>query len=433
MAFPPHAFSTTDGAANSEWEVHKLAAVGLRRLGAYVIGTACMLFALSFFQLTEPAGLLDSLKSEFGDDDRLRDLFEGLTSKTPLPLSLVSARWALVACAAAGLGLIITARIKKNELHHPVMLAGAVTWSVCAVGAFATAGTGGLGGALGVGMVPFLWTWAWSMPGGRKKALLPVAGGAAIHVAIAMALTHLSFSPAGIGTVAAVFLSVGATLVAAQAIETWRVKANDVSQTDWLTGALSRRALEERLGALCAQRQRSLAPLALVMFDIDRFRSINDKHGRAAGDELLEMLVSGIKAEIRASDFLGRYGGDEFLLVLDECEGASAVSLLERLRERFGSKPISVKDAQVRVSFSAGVVSVGTGDPLELRELLRSAERALEASKEAGRNRTSVAPPPPPGASSLVSAELVSEPLPDDEEATVAVDAAPLPKNESAS
>ena len=66
----------------------------------------------------------------------------------------------------------------------------------------------------------------------------------------------------------------------------------------------------------------------------DRFKNINDTWGRGAGDEVLEMLVSGVKAEIRASDFIGRYGGDEFLLVLDECEGTAAMSLLDRLRQR---------------------------------------------------------------------------------------------------
>lgn len=428
MAFPPHAFSTTDGSTNSEWEVHKLAVAGLRSLGAYAVGTAVLLLALSFVQRVEPAGLLESLRSQFADDERLREVFDAFSPKSPLALSLVSARWALVACVAVGFGLVIASRIQKNEMHHPSTLATGGAWLLCALGGFAAAGTGGLGGPLGVGMVPFLWSWAWTMPGGSKKALLPVGLGAALHVGVIFALTGLNISPGATGTLLVLFLSVTATFLASQTVDTWRIKASEVAQSDGLTGALSRRALEERLGALCAQRQRSLAPLALVMFDIDRFRSINDKHGRAAGDELLEMLVSGIKAEIRASDFLGRYGGDEFLLVLDECEGASAVSLLERLRERFAHKPISVKDAQVRVSFSAGVVSVGTGDPLELRELLRSAERALEASKEAGRNRTSVAPPPPPGASSLVSAELIAE-EPGDEEATVAVDAPAVAKN----
>ena len=425
MAFPPHAFSTTDGSTHSEWEVHKLAVSGLRSLGAYAVGAAVLLLALSFVPLAEPPGLLESLRSQFADDERLRDIFEVFSPKSALAVSLASARWALVVCVAVGSGLIVASRIQKNEMHHPMTLATLGAWLLCALGGFAAAGTGGLGGPLGIGMVPFLWSWAWTMPGGSKKALLPVGMGAVLHVGLVIALTGVSISPGAAGTLLVVFLSGVATLVGAQTVDNWRIKTSEVAQSDGLTGALSRKALEERLGALCAQRQRSLAPLALVMFDIDRFRSINDKHGRAAGDELLEMLVSGIKAEIRASDFLGRYGGDEFLLVLDECEGASAVSLLERLRERFAHKPISVKDAQVRVSFSAGVVSVGTGDPLELRELLRSAERALEASKEAGRNRTSVAPPPPPGASSLVSAELIAE-EPGDDEATVAVDAPPV-------
>ena len=99
---------------------------------------------------------------------------------------------------------------------------------------------------------------------------------------------------------------------------------------------------------------------------------------------------------IRASDFIGRYGGDEFLLVLDECEGKLAMALLDRLRARFAAKPMNVGDNQIRISFSAGIVSVPAGDPMVVKELLRNAERALVDSKEAGRNRTAMAPPPPP-------------------------------------
>lgn len=424
MAFPPHVFSDTDGSSNSDWEVHKLAALGLGRLGSYASALAALLLAVTYLPLGPGPGFVDRLKAQLGEEDRLRELLEGFSTNASTAFSMASARWALVGCIALGVGMVVIANIKKHELHHPISVAVGATWGLSALGAFATANTGGLGGALALGMVPYLWTWSWTMPRGNQRAWGAVGVGTLIHLGVVFGLTGWRMDSAAVGGLLAVLLSVAASMVAGQTIESWRVKASEVSQTDGLTGALSRKALEERLGALCAQRQRSLAPLALIMFDIDRFRSVNDKHGRGAGDELLEMLVSGIKAEIRASDFLGRYGGDEFLLVLDECEGASAVSLLERLRERFSSKPMAVKDAQVRVSFSAGVVSVSTGDPLELKDLLRSAERALEASKEAGRNRTSVAPPPPPGSSMVVSAEHISEVEPD-EEATMAVEDAP--------
>ncbi len=124
------------------------------------------------------------------------------------------------------------------------------------------------------------------------------------------------------------------------------------------------------------------------------------------------MLVSGVKAEIRASDFIGRYGGDEFLLVLDECEGKMAMALLDRLRDRFAAKPMMIEDNQVRISFSAGIVSVAPGDPLVVKELLRNAERALINSKEAGRNRTAMAPAAPAArrASSGEACDVVSNP-----------------------
>jgi diguanylate cyclase (GGDEF)-like protein len=165
---------------------------------------------------------------------------------------------------------------------------------------------------------------------------------------------------------------------------------------DSLCGLPNRLLFNDRLETTIKEAHRTGEMFAVLFVDIDRFKNINDSYGRQAGDEVLEMLVSGIKAEIRASDFIGRYGGDEFLLVLDECEGHSALSLLDRLRARFSSKPMMIGDAQLKVSFAAGIVSVNPGDPLVMKDLLRNAERALENSKEAGRNRTAMAPPPPP-------------------------------------
>jgi diguanylate cyclase (GGDEF)-like protein len=370
MAFPPTAFATHDGRVYSEWEVHKLATIGVRKFGlAGVMASAFLI-------------LLDAL------------VFREGRPEVALPAWLP--RVALGLSAVISLAFFAMAQARKVELQRPRVLGMLLGCVLCAAGAMAAAAGGGLNGPLGFGLVPVLFFWPMLMPGGTLAALAPVGGGVLIHIGVVLALSGTGLTAEGRAMGGVLVLASAAALGTAQTIEHWRAKAADSSQHDWLTNALSRPFLEERLGALCAQRSRSLAPISLVMFDLDRFKTINDTWGRGAGDEVLEMLVSGVKAEIRASDFIGRYGGDEFLLVLDECEGNAAMALLDRLRQRFGEKPMNVGENQVRISFSAGIVSVVAGDPLVVKDLLRNAERALVNSKEAGRNRTAMAPPPPP-------------------------------------
>lgn len=354
----------------SDWELHKLAATGLRR---YALTSA--LFSLFLI-------VLDAL------------LARGATAEPLLPAWV--SRVALIMSASVSAAFYGLAMARKVEVQRPLALATLLTYAAAGAGALSAASAGGFNGALAFGLVPLVFAWPLLMPGGIKLALPAVAGALVLHFAVVLTVTGRAITPEGRSAAALLALSVAAALSAAHVVEHWRSRAAELSQHDWLTNALSRPFLEERLGALCAQRQRSLAPVALVMFDIDRFKGINDTYGRQAGDEVLEMLVTGIKAEIRASDFIGRYGGDEFLLVLDECEGNSALSLLDRLRARFSSKPMNIGDHQLKVSFAAGIVSVSPGDPLVMKDLLRNAERALENSKEAGRNRTAMAPPPPP-------------------------------------
>ncbi|MFT3840621.1 MAG: GGDEF domain-containing protein [Myxococcaceae bacterium] len=371
MAFPPHAFAIHDGRVYSEWEQHKLAAAGVRRLAL-----ACLVGALMELAL-------DAILFREGRP-------EGIALPGWLP------RAALGLSAVVSLTFFGMAFARRSELQRPMLLGTLLSLAMCAGGALASAAGGGFNGPLSFGLVPVVLIWPLTMPGGAPKAAAPLIGGLVVHAALTLALTGIEVTPEGRAMSIMLVVAVGCALAAASVIDGWRVKAAEHSQLDWLSSALSRPYLEERLTALCAQRSRSLGAISLVMFDVDRFKVINDTYGRAAGDEALEMLVSGIKAEIRASDFIGRMGGDEFLLVLDECEGNSALGLLERLRQRFLSKPMAVGDDQIKISFSAGIVSAGPGDPLVVKELIKNAEKALQNSKEMARNRTAVAPPPPP-------------------------------------
>jgi diguanylate cyclase (GGDEF)-like protein len=316
---------------------------------------------------------------------------------------------ALLGTAVAAGGAYLTGVLRGVELQRPFVLGSLLGLLGVAGGAVAAVAAGGLSGPLGFGLIPVLVLWPALMPRGGARSAVPVGGGLVVHTALCVGLSGAAaLTPSGSGLVVFMVLAVGASLVVGQMVEHWRARAAELSQVDWLTHALSRPALEEQLGVLLSQRSRIPAHLTLVMFDVDRFRVINDLNGRGAGDEVLEMMVAGIKAEIRPSDFLGRYGGDEFLLVLDACDGNSAVMLLERLRERLCTKPMSVRDQELSVSFSAGIVSVAPGEPLVLRDLLRRAETALSISKDSGRNRTLVAPPPLPPSHTQAEMPIVS-------------------------
>lgn len=381
MAFPSRAFRGHDGRVYSEWEIHKLAASGLARLSLFasVAALALVVADVALFRGGHPGAL------------------PSWAPKVAGGLAL------LVAC-----GFLALAQVRKSEVQRPQLLGLLLCLGLAVGGAVVSAAAGGLGSALGMGLVPVAWAWALTMPRGASAAAVPIAGSFVIHVVLTTMLS--GEAPQGVdGPALVMALATGLALAAAQVVETWREKAAAQSTQDWLTGALARPALEARLETLCAMRARSLAPVSLVMFDVDHFKSINDGYGRGAGDEVLEMLVNSINSEIRASDFIGRCGGDEFLLVLDECEGPQAVALLERLRHRLAARPMVVSDSQVRVSFSAGVVSVGPGDSLVVKELLRNAEKALSASKDTARNRTSMAPPPPPGSGSVVEVSTSAE------------------------
>jgi diguanylate cyclase (GGDEF)-like protein len=316
---------------------------------------------------------------------------------------------ALLGTAVTAGGAYLTGVMRGVELQRPFVLGSLLGLLGVAGGAVAAVAAGGLSGALGFGLIPGRLWWPAFMPRGGARSAVPVGGGLVVHTALCVGLSGAaSLTPSGSALVVFMVLAVVASLVVGQVIEHWRGRAAELSQVDWLTHALSRPALEEQLGVLLSQRSRIPAHLTLVMFDVDRFRVINDLNGRGAGDEVLEMMVAGIKAEIRPSDFLGRYGGDEFLLVLDACDGNSAVMLLERLRERLCTKPMSVRDQELSVSFSAGIVSVAPGEPLVLRDLLRRAETALSISKDSGRNRTLVAPPPLPPSHTQAEMPIVS-------------------------
>lgn len=159
---------------------------------------------------------------------------------------------------------------------------------------------------------------------------------------------------------------------------------------DGLTQLLTHTAILERAREL-AERQRHdpRRRATWVMIDLDRFKSINDRFGHPVGDRVLTAVAAHLSANLRASDSIGRCGGEEFALLLDGSSELEACSLTERLREEFGELEHDIGGGLVRVTFSAGIAMLRPG--MSLEQWRSAADLALYAAKEAGRNRVAVA------------------------------------------
>jgi diguanylate cyclase (GGDEF)-like protein/PAS domain S-box-containing protein len=155
-------------------------------------------------------------------------------------------------------------------------------------------------------------------------------------------------------------------------------RLDELTRTDELTGLPNRRAWDELLVQELAVAERHGAALSVAMLDLDFFKRYNDKHGHLAGDRLLRAAAAAWQAELRSSDVLARWGGEEFALMLPGCDGAGAARLIERLRGTLPDK----------VTFSAGVAtSDGRTAP---RALIDAADQALYSAKANGRDRVVV-------------------------------------------
>ena len=154
---------------------------------------------------------------------------------------------------------------------------------------------------------------------------------------------------------------------------------------DPLTGALNRRGLQERLGIELTRARRAREPVSLVAADLDGLKQLNDGHGHAAGDEALRLVADVVAGELRDVDVLARIGGDEFVIVLPNCDLDSGVVIAEDLRARVGE---AARLESWPVTLSLGVASAPPL-PLDPEALLGAADAALYRAKSLGRNRVS--------------------------------------------
>jgi len=153
------------------------------------------------------------------------------------------------------------------------------------------------------------------------------------------------------------------------------------AQTDALTGTANRRGLMQHLQAVHASAQQGGHEYVVLMVDIDHFKAINDQHGHAEGDNVLKRVAQGLRDGLRAGDFVARWGGEEFCVLLPGCSAEDAVAVLRDLRAR-------TPNGQ---SFSAGVVAYIQGDTPD--GLLQAADDALYEAKRRGRARDVVHEP----------------------------------------
>ena len=160
-----------------------------------------------------------------------------------------------------------------------------------------------------------------------------------------------------------------------------------ISLTDGLTQLENRRSLNERLHEMWLHSVRLHEPISVVMCDIDKFKSVNDNYGHQAGDSVLKEFAQLLQAEAREIDRVGRYGGEEFLLILPGTVLDAAVTFAERLREKVEGHTFSYVGGQLCRTMSCGVASSPHPRVKDEDALLRSADDALYVAKETGRNK----------------------------------------------
>jgi diguanylate cyclase (GGDEF)-like protein len=161
---------------------------------------------------------------------------------------------------------------------------------------------------------------------------------------------------------------------------------------DGLTGVANRRRCSEALAAEVARAARHATPLSLVMADLDDFKIVNDAHGHAAGDMVLREFAEVLRATLRETDLAGRWGGEEFLLLLPGTDATGAAQLAERVRAAFAERPMLSSDGvPLPVTCSFGVAQHRPGEDEE--ELTAAADRALYRAKAQGKNRVESSAP----------------------------------------
>lgn len=246
----------------------------------------------------------------------------------------------------------------------------------------------GLGLAVGYGLAPFVIA--------AQLALFPVTWlqvlRAGLAPAFALLLVHFAHArvlDAGFWNdvwLLALLLGTAAWTSQAQLrLLAHLAHARDDASRDALTGLANRRSAQLRLQAEHERFVRHAAPLTVLMLDLDRFKSINDRWGHAAGDQVLRATATAIAAELRGCDLGARHGGEEFLVMLADTEIDDGLRVAERIRRRIAALEIEADEAILQVTISIGAAQLRAGETID--GLVARADAALYRAKDQGRDR----------------------------------------------
>jgi diguanylate cyclase (GGDEF)-like protein len=181
-----------------------------------------------------------------------------------------------------------------------------------------------------------------------------------------------------------------AFILLAMAKERTELRHRTAAMLDPLTGIANRRAFLQEAAQLAKRHSARPRPTAVLLIDLDHFKSINDRFGHALGDRVLEIFTDAARQSVRSTDLIGRLGGEEFAAVLTDTSGEKAMAVAERIRESFAQAALDVDNHPVGATVSIGLVHCQEA-ALDVPALLAQADQALYYAKERGRNRVEVA------------------------------------------
>jgi len=222
---------------------------------------------------------------------------------------------------------------------------------------------------------------------GLGMRALAVINGTAVEMRYDTSNLKQSISVA-IGTVTVMMYSIGLVLMAKERSES---RLQHLALRDVLTGTYNRRAILERFAVELDSARGEQSSLAVAMIDIDHFKRINDLYGHLAGDEVLCHCVRQLQQRLRQGDSLGRYGGEEFLLLLPHTTRDGAIAALQGLREAIARSPALFAGNEIALRFSVGLWCAVPGPQDSTAGLLAQADAALYQAKAAGRNTVHMA------------------------------------------
>jgi diguanylate cyclase (GGDEF)-like protein len=268
------------------------------------------------------------------------------------------------------------------------------------------------GGSIGTGTHALTWTLCVALCeviGGRGHNLLIAAAIKLTDPSTRLAEQELSrealqadFTESNLGVLITVIVAVN-PLLAVFAVPTWllvrRFMMHDQllaqSRIDTKTGLLNASTWEREAAVEITRAVRTGIPLALALVDIDHFKVVNDTYGHLVGDKALRAVTDALRSQLRAYDLAGRFGGEEFVILLPHAREVDAIAVAERLRAHVAGMSIPVRDdgdesgPRVRLTISVGVAALD-GQSRELTDLMAAADAALYHAKGTGRNKTHV-------------------------------------------